>query len=193
MIVLRIQDLRARLEKLVVQHAQQAQGPFKKYFSILINKRRAENSILDVFFELEKEKSALLLSISETQTELSTKIYNELTARLPRMEGFYFPPQRYIHLLTTKATPKEKLRRPHQSIQKKKTLDKKALLPAPENLSVVKVAKRDQELALNANPENSEPRSELEDDEESEEAPISNGASSGNPETGHLHNMRKPC
>ena len=87
-IILRIQDLKARLERLV---AQQPQRPIKKYFKAFINHNKAKYSLVDVFVELERDKSALLLSISEIQTGLSAKTHDELIARLPRMQGLFSP------------------------------------------------------------------------------------------------------
>ena len=83
-IVVRIQDLKVVLERLV---AQQAEPPVKKYFKALIKDHREKHRISEVFNELEKDKSALLLSIAETHTELSAKIYRELTERVPCTQG----------------------------------------------------------------------------------------------------------
>ena len=83
-IVVRIQDLKVVLERLV---AQQARSPVKKYIEALIRHHREKNRILNLFNELEKDKSALLLSIAETHTKLSAKIYCELTERVPCLQG----------------------------------------------------------------------------------------------------------
>ena len=83
-IVVRIQDLKVVLERLV---AQQAGTPVKKYFKALIKDHREKHRVSEVFNELEKDKSTLLLSIAETHTELSAKIYHELTERAPCTQG----------------------------------------------------------------------------------------------------------
>ena len=83
-IVVRIQDLKFVLERL---SAQQTESLVKKYFKALIKDHREKNRILELFNELEKDKSALLLSVAETHTELSAKIYRELTERVPCTQG----------------------------------------------------------------------------------------------------------
>ena len=85
-IVVRIQDLKVVLERLA---AQQARSPVKRCFEALIKHHSEKNRILELFNELEKGKSALLLSIAETNTELSAKIYCELTERVPCIQGKY--------------------------------------------------------------------------------------------------------
>lgn len=79
-IIVRIQDLRTFLERLA---AQQTGRPIRKYLKALIKENRDQSRILEVFIDLEKEKSALLLSIAETQTELSARIYNRLFEQSP--------------------------------------------------------------------------------------------------------------
>ena len=95
-IVVKIQDLKVVLERLV---AQQALSPVKKYFKALIKHHREKNRILELFNELEKDKSALLLSIAKTHTELSAKIYCELTERVPRIQGKDSSKDGCIHVL----------------------------------------------------------------------------------------------
>lgn len=79
-IIVRVQDLKVLLEKLV---AQQAGRPLTKYLKALIKDDREENRILEVFIDIETEKSALLLSIAEIHTELSTRVYNKLFEQSP--------------------------------------------------------------------------------------------------------------
>ena len=95
-IVVRIQDLQVVLERLV---AQQAESPVKKYFKALIKYHREKIRILELFNELEKDKSTLLLSIAKTHTELSAKTYRELTERVPCTQGKYSSKNVCIHIL----------------------------------------------------------------------------------------------
>ena len=83
-IIARIQELRVILDRLV---AQQEGRPIKRYINALVKDHREEHRIHQVFIDLEKDKSALLLSIAETHTNLSAKIYNELTERMPSTQG----------------------------------------------------------------------------------------------------------
>ena len=96
-IIARIQDLEVLLETLV---AQQTESLVKKYLKALIKDHREKNRILELFAELEKDKSALLLSITETHTELSAKIYRELTERVPCTQGKDSPKNVCIQLLS---------------------------------------------------------------------------------------------
>ena len=96
-IIVRIQDLEILLKSLV---AQQTESLVKKYFKALIKGHRDKNRILELFNELEKDKSALLLSIAETHTELSAKIYRELTERVPCTQGKDSPKNVCIQLLS---------------------------------------------------------------------------------------------
>ena len=77
-ITVRVQDLKVILERLV---ARQRERPIKKYLKALIRENREEHRILEVFIDLEKDKSTLLLSIAGIHTELSAKIYKDLTER----------------------------------------------------------------------------------------------------------------
>ena len=96
-IIARIEELRLILDRVT---AQQAGRPIKKYINVLFKEKREEHRILQVFIDLEKDKTALLLSIAETNTALSARIYNELTERLPGTQGDYPSKNTYLHLLT---------------------------------------------------------------------------------------------
>ena len=96
-IIVRIQDLEVLLSRLV---AQQSESLVKKYFKALIKDHREKNRIFELFNELEKDKSALLLSIAETHTEISAKIYRELTERVPCTQGKDSPKKVCIQLLS---------------------------------------------------------------------------------------------
>ena len=87
---------------------------------------KEEHRILEVFIDLEKDKSALLLSIAETNTELSARIHNELTERSPCTKGKPLSENVYIHLLKSLAA---QIEMPHQ--QKKASVKDKAVI---ENL-----------------------------------------------------------
>ena len=93
-IIANIKELKDLLDKLV---AQQAGGSVRKYFKAVFKDSREEHRILAVFIDLEKEKSALLLSIQETNTELSARIYTELTERKPRTQGNHSSQYMYIY------------------------------------------------------------------------------------------------
>lgn len=104
-IIERIQDLRVLLERLA---ARQTGRPIKKYLKAFIKEKREQNRILEVFIDLEKEKAALLLSIAETHTELSARIYNELFERLPPCTQGNPPSENvYVHLREPLATQME--------------------------------------------------------------------------------------
>ena len=96
-IVVRVQDLKAVLESV---GAQQAESPVKRYFKALIKDYREKHRIFELFAELERDKSALLLSITETHTELSAQIYRELAKRVPCTQGKDSPKNVYIQLLS---------------------------------------------------------------------------------------------
>ena len=100
-IIAKIQDLRLILDKRI---AQQVGRPIKKYIDALVKDNREEHRILQVFIDLEKDKSALLLGIAETHTALSVRIYNELTDRLPSTQGDHPSKNLYVRLLKLAAT-----------------------------------------------------------------------------------------
>ena len=62
----------------------------------IIKENRKEHRILKAFIDLGKDKSALLLSIAETHTELTARIYSELTERFPCSKGNY-PSRTHTH------------------------------------------------------------------------------------------------
>lgn len=99
--------------------------PIKKYLKAFI-KYIEEHRILEVFIDLDKDTSALLLSIAETTTELSARIYNELTAPSSCTRGIHASENVDIHLLICLAA---QIEMPHQ--QKKASVTAKA---AMENL-----------------------------------------------------------
>ena len=72
-IITRTKDLNALLER---QIAKQTQSTVKKYCKAWITDNK-EQRIINTFSDLESDKSALLLSITATQAEISSKMYEE--------------------------------------------------------------------------------------------------------------------
>lgn len=136
-IVVRIQDLRVLLERLA---AQQTGRSIKKYLKALVKENREQNRILEVFIDLEKEKSALLLSIAETHTELSARIYNKLFEQSPPCTQGNHPSENvYSHLLEPSATQTEMpLEKKKASAKDKEAKQSLALLSVNDS-SVAKI------------------------------------------------------
>lgn len=102
--------------------ARETGPPIKKYLKALI-KYIKEHRILEVFIDLEKDESALLLSIAETNTELSARIYNELTEPSSCRRGIHASENVDNHVLICLAAHIEM---PHQ--QKKASVEAKAAM-----------------------------------------------------------------
>lgn len=147
-IVVRIQDLRVLLDRLA---AHQTGRPIKKYLKALVKENREQNRILEVFIDLEKEKSALLLSIAETHTELSAKIYNKLFEQSPPCTQGNSPSETCIFTYLNPQLPKRRCRsrkrRPRPRTKKPNKVwpcCRSTILPLPEyHAAKIEVSKDD--------------------------------------------------
>ena len=136
-IIERIQDLRVLLERLA---AQQTGPAIKKYLKAFIKGNRGQNRILEVFIDLEQEKAALLLSIAETHTEVSARIYDELFERLPPCTQGNPPSENvYVDLLESLATQTEMTLEQKKASAKDKGAKKSLAMVSVNDSSIARI------------------------------------------------------